>query len=186
MIIGTGEDISVSKTGPIGSSAWALSLDEWFWLAAKWAISVFRFIKMPFFSPSFWTWLQLGASTISYFFQVLLLKIISKFLFFMASMYLALVQTGHHCYFWDFLNSHSLPFFVLSTSVFQFFDFRMVSERKLYSPFEPQTRHSLSLLWQFKDSLLARGEFIRESTPELQSSIVWSSSLWNTNALVWA
>lgn len=110
MIIGTSEDISVSKMGPIGGSAWALSLDEWFWLVAKWAISVFRFIKMPFFSPSFWTWLQLGASTISYFFQVLLLKIISKFLFFMASMYLALVQTGHHCYFWDFLNLHSVPF----------------------------------------------------------------------------
>lgn len=29
MIIGASEDISVSKTGPIGSSARVLSLDEW-------------------------------------------------------------------------------------------------------------------------------------------------------------
>lgn len=155
-------------------------------MTAKWAISVFRFRKMPFLS-SFWTWLHLGASTISYFIQVLLLKIISKFLLFMASMYLAVVQTGHHCYFWDFLNLHSVPFLFCSFFVLiQFFDFQRVLERKLYSPFEPQTRHSLPLLWQFKDNLLAREEFIQESAPELQLSTVCSSSLWNTNALVWA
>lgn len=111
MIIGAGEDTSVSKTGPVGGSAWVLSLDGWFWMTAKWAISVFRFMKMLILSSSFWTRLQLGAFTISYFIQVLLLKIISKFLFFVASMYLVWCKEVNTAIFetsWIYILFHFL------------------------------------------------------------------------------
>lgn len=187
MITGAGEDISASKTGSMGSNAWALSLVEWFWMTVIWAISMFRVMKMPFLSSSFWTWLQLGASTVSHFIQVLLLKTISKFSILYGQHVPGPGANRSALLFLRLPQFTFFSFFVLSTSVFQFFYFRRVSERKLYSPFEPQTRHSLSLLRQFKDNLLACEEFIEKSTPELQlSNSVCSSSLWNTNALVWA